>query len=56
MGAFVDACLGGVMGIVLANLYPGIGMRSYLSIGVGAAIGACVGFRIGAHGGGRNER
>ena len=52
----MDACVGGVVGIVLANLYPGIGMRSYLSIGVGAAIGACVGFRIGAPGGGWNER
>ena len=48
MGAFVDACVGGFIGIVLANLYPGIR--------VGAAIGAFVGFRIGAQGGGRNER
>jgi hypothetical protein len=45
---FVGPASRRTIGMVLANLY--------LGIGVGAAIGAFVGFSIEARGGGRDER
>ncbi len=41
--------------MVLANLYPVIGMGIHPGIGLGEAISAFVGFSIGARGGRRDE-
>ena len=48
VGSFVGVCVGEAIGTVLANLYP--------VLRVEAAIGAFVGFSIGARGGGWDER